>query len=115
MKAKPVRPPSSSAACRPPGMDSVRSLDKALSSPPITHATTREGNRMTNAEHRQLPVTFGTPLQQVAVGGFHLTEARYAADVEVPAHEHTHPSWTLVLAGDFEEAFRDETIRCTAG
>lgn len=70
---------------------------------------------MSNAENPQLPVTFGTPIQQVAVGGFHVTEARYAAGIQVPAHEHAHASWTLVLSGDFEETFGDETIRCTAG
>ena len=70
---------------------------------------------MSNAENPRLPVTFGTPLRHVAVGGFHITEAKYAAGTEVPAHEHAHASWTLVLSGDFEETFGDETIRCTPG
>lgn len=70
---------------------------------------------MSNAQNAELPVTFGMPVHQVAVGGFHVTEARYAAGLEVPAHEHSHASWTLVLSGDFEETFAAETIRCRAG
>lgn len=64
---------------------------------------------------RRLPVTFGTPVQQLAVGGFHITEATYAADFALPVHEHAHGSWTLVLGGAFEEVFAGDTIRCVAG
>lgn len=48
-------------------------------------------------------------------GGYRLTEARYAANQELPRHEHAFPSWTLLLAGSFEEVFSRETLVCRTG
>lgn len=63
----------------------------------------------------QLLVSHGRSGQPVTIGGFRLTEARYAPNQQLPRHEHAFPSWTLLLAGSFEEVFSRETLMCTSG
>ena len=63
----------------------------------------------------QLLVSHGHSGQPVTVGGYRLTEARYAPNQQLPRHEHAFPSWTLLLAGSFEEAFSRDTLVCTSG
>src|SRR6185369_4504449 len=63
----------------------------------------------------QLLVSHGRSGQPVTIGDYRLTEARYAPNQLVPRHEHAFPSWTLLLAGSFEEAFSRETLVCTSG
>lgn len=63
----------------------------------------------------QLLVSHGRSGQPVTVGPYRLTEARYAPDQHLPRHEHAFPSWTLLLAGSFEEVFSRETLVCTTG
>src|SRR2546423_7960183 len=60
-------------------------------------------------------VSHGRSGQPLTVGPYRLTEARYAPDQELPRHEHAFPSWTLLLAGSFEEVFSRETLVCTTG
>ncbi|MFL5596413.1 MAG: helix-turn-helix transcriptional regulator [Gemmatimonadaceae bacterium] len=63
----------------------------------------------------QLLVSHGRSGQPLTVGHYRLTEARYAPDQQLPYHEHAFPSWTLLLAGSFEETFSRETLVCTTG
>src|SRR5438046_10560073 len=60
-------------------------------------------------------VSHGRSGQPLTVGPYRLTEARYAPDQQLPRHEHAFPSWTLLLAGSFEEVFSREALVCTAG
>jgi AraC family transcriptional regulator len=62
-----------------------------------------------------LLVSHGRSGQPLTVGPYRLTEARYAPDQRLPRHEHAFPSWTLLLAGSFEEVFAQETLIGTAG
>ena len=63
----------------------------------------------------QLLVSHGRSGQQLTIGAYRLTEARYAPDQQLPRHEHAFPSWTLLLVGSFEEMFLRETLVCTTG
>lgn len=63
----------------------------------------------------QLLVSHGRSGQPVTIGAYRLTEARYAPNQQLPRHEHAFPSWTLLLAGSFEEVFSRETLVCTSG
>jgi AraC family transcriptional regulator len=63
----------------------------------------------------QLLVSHGRSGQPLTVGPYRLTEARYAPDQQLSRHEHAFPSWTLLLAGSFEEVFSRETLVCTTG
>jgi AraC family transcriptional regulator len=63
----------------------------------------------------KLLVSHGRSGQPLTVGSYRLTEARYAPDQHLPRHEHAFPSWTLLLAGSFEEIFSRDTLICTAG
>jgi AraC family transcriptional regulator len=63
----------------------------------------------------QLLVSHGRSGQPLTVGPYRLTEARYAPGQQLPRHEHAFPSWTLLLAGSFEEVFPRETLVCTTG
>jgi AraC family transcriptional regulator len=63
----------------------------------------------------KLLVSHGRSGQPLTVGPYRLTEARYAPDQHLPLHEHAFPSWTLLLAGSFEEVFSRETLVCTRG
>jgi len=60
-------------------------------------------------------VSHGRSGQPLKVGPYRLTEARYAPDQQLPRHEHAFPSWTLLLAGSFEEIFSRETLVCRTG
>ena len=55
-------------------------------------------------------VSHGRPTRSVAVGPYTITEAHYAPHQQVRRHEHSSPSWTLVLAGGFEERFSRDTV-----
>ena len=55
-------------------------------------------------------VSHGRPTRSVAVGPYTVTEAHYAPHQQVRRHEHRWPSWTLVLAGGFEERFARDTV-----
>lgn len=63
----------------------------------------------------QLIVSHGRSGQPLTVGPYRLTEARYAPGQQLPRHEHAFPSWTLLLAGSFEEVFSREALTCTTG
>ena len=64
---------------------------------------------------QQLPVTFGSAGASLEIGGFRITEAAYAANARLSRHEHQFPSWTAVLAGAFEERFREGGYTCRTG
>ena len=61
------------------------------------------------------PVTFGRSEGSIEAGGFRVTEAAYGSNLRLPRHEHPFPSWTAVLAGGFEERFRDGGRACRSG
>ena len=63
----------------------------------------------------ELPVTFGTPVRRIELADFVITDATYARELVVAPHDHTHASWTAVVRGGFEEAFRGLAVKCEAG
>ena len=65
--------------------------------------------------NQHAPVTFGQSEGSIETGGFRVTEAAYERNLRLPRHEHPFPSWTAVLAGGFEERFRDGDRACASG
>ena len=55
-------------------------------------------------------VSHGRSTRSTTVGPYTITEAQYAPHQQVRRHEHRWPSWTLVLAGGFEERFARDTV-----
>ena len=65
--------------------------------------------------NKHAPVTLGRAEGSIEAGGFRVTEAAYESNLRLPRHEHPFPSWTAVLAGGFEERFRDGDRACADG
>ncbi|HET8714035.1 MAG TPA: AraC family transcriptional regulator [Gemmatimonadales bacterium] len=61
------------------------------------------------------PVSHGRTRRAITVGPYTVTEAVYAPGQRVSRHEHGWPSWTLVLAGGFEERFSRASVVAFAG
>lgn len=64
---------------------------------------------------RHAPVTLGRAEGSIEAGGFRVTEAAYEGNLRLPRHEHPFPSWTAVLAGGFQERFKDGDRACRSG
>lgn len=57
----------------------------------------------------------GTQLREVAANGLSMSESVYEGRLSIPEHEHTSPTFCVVLEGGYEERYRNSRIDCGPG
>lgn len=62
--------------------------------------------------YRFSPITLGTPLKSIEVGGLIITETAHAARLSLPRHAHERANVSFVLKGSFTEVIGRHSQEC---